>query len=117
VAEKLGRLERYDHKIVGMEVELFHEPNRRQLKNCQRVEITGRGCGPVARAQACAQDFYAALDAAVAKLEERMRRSHDRRRVSGKRTRVMAGRGGATAVLEDEAVTTDNGIDNGIDNS
>ena len=69
VAEKVERLERYDHKIVGLEVELFHERNRRQLKNCQRVEITGRGCGPVARAEACAQDFYSALDAAIAKLE------------------------------------------------
>jgi ribosomal subunit interface protein len=101
VTEKVARLERYDHKIVGMEVELFHEPNRRQLKNCQRVEITGRGCGPVARAEACAQDFYAALDAAVAKLESRLRRSHDRRRVNGKRTRVLAGRGAATAVLDE----------------
>jgi len=100
VAEKLGRLERYDHKIVGMEVELFHERNRRQLKSCQRVEITGRGCGPIARASACAQDFYAALDAAIAKLEERLRRSHDRRRVTPKRARVMAGRGAGTAVLE-----------------
>ena len=66
VGEKVERLERYDHKIVGLEVELFHERNRRQLKNCQRVEITGRGCGPVARAEACAQDFYSALDAAIA---------------------------------------------------
>jgi ribosomal subunit interface protein len=114
VAEKIGRLERYDHKIVGMEVELFHERNRRQLKNCQRVEITGRGCGPIARAEACAQDFYAALDAAVAKLEARLRRSHDRRRVTGKRTRVMAGRGAATAVLDDLAVA-DSDIDDDID--
>jgi ribosomal subunit interface protein len=103
VAEKVARLERYDHKIVGLEVELFHERNRRQLKTCQRVEITGRGgAGSVARAEACAQDFYAALDAAVAKLEARLRRSHDRRRVNGRRARVMAeavnGRG--TAVLE-----------------
>jgi ribosomal subunit interface protein len=101
VAEKVARLERYDHKIVGMEVELFHERNRRQLKNCQRVELTGRGCGPVARAEACAQDFYAALDAAVAKLESRLRRSHDRRRVTGRRTSVLAGRGSGTAVLEE----------------
>ena len=107
VAEKLGRLERYDHKIVGMEVELFHERNRRQLKNCQRVEITGRGCGPVARAAASAQDFYAALDAAIGKLEERLRRSHDRRRVTPKRTRVMAGRGAATAVLDAPTATDD----------
>jgi ribosomal subunit interface protein len=111
VAEKLGRLERYDHKIVGMEVELFHERNRRQLKNCQRVEITGRGCGPVARAAASAQDFYAALDAAIAKLEERLRRSHDRRRVTPKRTRVMAGRGAGTAVLDAPAATADDRVD------
>jgi ribosomal subunit interface protein len=107
VADKLTRLERYDHKIVGMEVELFHERNRRQLKNCQRVEITGRGCGPVARAEASAQDFYAALDAAIAKLEARLRRSHDRRRITGRRTRVVAGResaaAAATAVLDEPA--------------
>lgn len=100
IAEKVARLERYDHKIVGMEVELFHEPNRRQSKSCQRVEITGRGCQEVARAEACAQDFYAALDCAVAKLESRLRRSHDRRRVTGRRTRVLVGRGGGTAVLD-----------------
>ncbi|GAA4549516.1 ribosome hibernation-promoting factor, HPF/YfiA family [Pseudonocardia xishanensis] len=104
VEEKLARLERYDHKIVGMEVELFHEPNRRQSKSCQRVEITGRGRGPVARAEACAQDFYAALDCAISKLESRLRRSHDRRRLNDRRSRVMAGRGGpaAVAVLEHE---------------
>jgi ribosomal subunit interface protein len=103
VEDKLARLERYDHKIIGMEVELFHEPNPRQSKNCQRVEITGHGRGPVARAEACAQDFYAALDCAIAKLESRLRRSHDRRRVTGRRSRVMAGRGGvgAVAVLEE----------------
>jgi ribosomal subunit interface protein len=115
VAEKIGRLERYDHKIVGMEVELFHERNRRQLKNCQRVEITGRGCGPVARAEASAQDFYAALDAAVGKLEARLRRSHDRRRITGKRARVMGERSAAavaTAVLDERPpITADVGAD------
>lgn len=100
VAEKVDRLERYDHKIVGLEVELFHEPNRRQAKNCQRVEITGRGCGPVARAEACAQDFYSALDAAIAKLESRLRRSHDRRRITARRTTVLVGRGGQTMLLD-----------------
>jgi len=107
VAEKVDRLERYDHKIVGLEVELFHEPNRRQLKNCQRVEITGRGCGPVARAEACAPDFYAALDIAVAKLESRLRRSHDRRRITGRRTTVLVGRGGQTVLLDSAADLAD----------
>jgi ribosomal subunit interface protein len=99
VAEKVERLERYDHKIVGMEVELFHERNRRQLKNCQRVEITGRGCGPVARAEANAQDFYSALDAAIAKLEARLRRSHDRRRITARRSTVLVGRGGGSQTM------------------
>jgi len=81
VEEKLARLERYDRKVIRFDVELFHEPNRRQAKNCQRVEITGMGRGPAVRAEACAGDFYAALDAAVTKLENRLRRLHDRRRV------------------------------------
>ncbi|MDT7729062.1 MAG: hypothetical protein QOI21_5638 [Actinomycetota bacterium] len=81
VSEKLARLERYDKKVIRYDVELFHEPNRRQSKNCQRVEITGKGKGPAVRAEACAGDFYAALDAAVNKIENRMRKQHDRRRV------------------------------------
>lgn len=81
VEDKLARLERYDRKVIRFDVELFHEPNRRQAKNCQRVEITGKGRGPAVRAEACAGDFYAALDAAVTKLENRLRRLHDRRRV------------------------------------
>lgn len=81
VSAKMARLERYDSKVIRYDVELFHEPNRRQAKNCQRVEITGKGRGPVVRAEACASDFYAALDAAVGKLENRLRRTHDRRRV------------------------------------
>jgi ribosomal subunit interface protein len=81
VEDKLARLERYDRKVIRFDVELFHEPNRRQAKNCQRVEITGKGRGPAVRAEACAGDFYAALDFAVTKLENRLRRLHDRRRV------------------------------------
>jgi ribosomal subunit interface protein len=81
VEDKLARLERYDRKVIRFDVELFHEPNRRQAKACQRVEITGKGRGPAVRAEACAGDFYAALDSAVTKLENRLRRLHDRRRV------------------------------------
>jgi Sigma 54 modulation/S30EA ribosomal protein C terminus/Sigma 54 modulation protein / S30EA ribosomal protein len=45
------------------------------------VEITCRTRGPVIRAEAAADDPYAALDLAYAKLEARMRKSADRRRV------------------------------------
>lgn len=58
-----------------------HEPNRRQAKACERVEITCHDKGPVVRAEACQEDPYAALDVALDKLMERLRRQNDRRQV------------------------------------
>ncbi|BCJ52091.1 ribosomal subunit interface protein [Actinoplanes sp. NBRC 14428] len=81
VADKLAKVERYDQKLIRVDVELFHERNPRQSDNCQRVEITVVTRGPVIRAEACAKDFYAALDAAINKLDGRLRRAADRRRV------------------------------------
>ncbi|WP_406037673.1 ribosome-associated translation inhibitor RaiA [Micromonospora sp. NBC_00898] len=81
VAEKLAKIERYDHKLIRVDVELFHERNPRQADHCQRVEITCVSRGPVVRAEACTNDFYSALDAAIAKLDTRFRRAADRRRV------------------------------------
>jgi ribosomal subunit interface protein len=81
VAEKLSKVERYDQKLMRADVELFHERNPRQSDTCQRVEITVMTRGPVVRAEACAKDFYAALDCAITKLDARLRRSADRRRV------------------------------------
>ncbi|HEX9998825.1 MAG TPA: ribosome-associated translation inhibitor RaiA [Actinoplanes sp.] len=81
VADKLSKVERYDQKMMRADVELFHERNPRQSDTCQRVEITVMTRGPVVRAEACAKDFYAALDLAIAKLDGRLRRSADRRRV------------------------------------
>jgi ribosomal subunit interface protein len=81
VADKLAKIERYDHKLIRVDVELFHERNPRQSDHCQRIEITCISRGPVVRAEACAKDFYSALDAAIAKLDTRLRRAADRRRV------------------------------------
>jgi len=105
VSEKLSRLERYDRKIVRFDVELFHEPNRHQHKNCQRVEITTQIRGQVLCAAACAGDFYAALDSATNKLESRLRRIHDRRRVHyGRRSPASVGQAvGAAAPILTEA--------------
>lgn len=103
VSEKLARLERFDPSIFMFDVELFHERNRRQRKSCQRVEITARGKGPVARAEACADSFYAALESVTTKLESRLRRTKDRRQVHyGEKTPVSVAR--ATAALADDAV-------------
>jgi ribosomal subunit interface protein len=112
VAEKFARVERYDTRIIRTDVELLHEKNPRQSNNCQRVEITCRVRGPVVRAEACADDFYAALDQAIAKVERRFRQAADRRRVHHGRhnptslaTATAAGPAGAfagpgTAVLD-----------------
>lgn len=89
VVDKLSRIERYDHKIISLDVELSKERNPRQTERKDRVELTMRTRGPVIRAEACAQDAYAALDLAVGKLEARMRRAADRRRVHhGRRSPV-----------------------------
>jgi ribosomal subunit interface protein len=100
VAEKIGRVERYDHKIIRVDVELYHERNPRQSSQCQRVEVTCKTRGPVVRSEACSGDFYSALDAAVTKLETRFRRAADRRRVHrGARTPVsVAAATGALSV-------------------
>jgi ribosomal subunit interface protein len=92
VQEKLSLSERLDPRLYHVDVELFHEKNPRQSAQCQRIEITVRGKGPVVRAEATADTFYAALDAATLKLEGRLRRSHDRRKVHhGARTPASAG--------------------------
>lgn len=98
VSQKLARLERFDRTIYLFDVELDHERNRRQRKSCQRVEITARGRGPVVRGEACADSFYAALESAVVKLESRLRRGKDRRKVHyGDKTPVSLAE--ATAVV------------------
>ncbi|MCA1188686.1 MULTISPECIES: ribosome hibernation-promoting factor, HPF/YfiA family [unclassified Saccharopolyspora] len=99
IAEKLTRLERYDRKTIRADVELFHERNPRQAKSCQRVEITLKSRGPAVRAEACAGDFYAALDSATSKLENRLRRMHDRRK-------VHYGRHKSTSVAEATSANT-----------
>jgi ribosomal subunit interface protein len=108
VSQKLARLERFDRSIYLFDVELKHAPNRRQRKSCQRVEITARGRGPVSRAEACADSFYAALESAVDKLESRLRRVKDRRKVHyGDKTPVSLAAATAVAPPPDKAFNTE----------
>lgn len=112
VADKLTRIERYDAKIVRAEVELSHESNRRLSKVCQKVEITLVTKGPAVRAEAQAENFYAALEQAFDKLEERARRAHDRRQHKHReRTPITAlpHDGTLTGSLVDEALQHQNG--------
>jgi ribosomal subunit interface protein len=79
--EKLLKIGQLAPKAHRTDVELSHERNPRQSQNCEKVEITVRGKGPVIRAEASAEDPAAALDLAFGKLLERLRRSRDRRKV------------------------------------
>ena len=81
VGQKLTRAERIDNSIQRFDVELAHENNRRQRKSCQYVEITAHGPGPVVRGEGRADTFYGAFEAASPKLESRVRRGKDRRKV------------------------------------
>src|SRR5437763_8648517 len=76
-ASKLGKLERLDRKAIRVDVEVTTERNPRQSDRRERVELTIASRGPVIRAEAAADDRYAALDRAFAKLLERLRRSCD----------------------------------------
>ncbi|MBV9484655.1 MAG: ribosome-associated translation inhibitor RaiA [Frankiaceae bacterium] len=89
VNDKLGRLAKLDPKADRVDVELSEERNPRLADLRMRVELTCRTRGPVIRAEAAAADELAALDMAVAKLDMRLRRAADRRRVHhGSRTPV-----------------------------
>jgi ribosomal subunit interface protein len=79
-AAKLAKLEKLDQKAVRVDVEVSEERNPRQSDRRERVELTIRSRGPAIRAEAAADDRYAALDLAFAKLESRLRRAADRRK-------------------------------------
>jgi ribosomal subunit interface protein len=80
VTGKLSRADRFGLPISHIDVEVSYEPNPRQSDRAFEVELTCRGSGPVIRAEAHAQDKYAATDVALARLEERLRRASDKRR-------------------------------------
>lgn len=113
VDEKLGKLEKHDHRIIRVNVEVECERNPRQADRAVRLQLTALSKGPVIRAEATAADKMAALDLALDKMAAQMRRASDRRRVHrGRRTPVSVGEalaGGVDLVeapAEDDEVTT-----------
>ena len=114
VSEKLARLEKHDHRIIRVQVEVEEEKNPRQHDRAIKVELTAFSKGPVIRAEAAAEDKMGALDLALDKMAAQMRRAADRRRVHrGRHTPVSVGQalaGSADAILvtedtDDETIT------------
>ncbi len=105
VSEKLTRLEKHDHRIMRVQVEVELEKNPRQHDRATKVELTAFSKGPVIRAEAAAEDKMGALDLALDKMQAQMRRAADRRRVhKGRNDHVSVGEALAgMAEVEDTA--------------
>ncbi len=100
--ERLAKVPTLAPKVQRIDVVVTHEQVSR---GSERVEITCRAKGPVIRAEATMDDKFAALDAAVDKLLERLRRVNDRRRISrGRRQPESVGQ--ATARFAPREVPT-----------
>jgi ribosomal subunit interface protein len=112
---KLAKLEKLDHNAIRVDVEVSTERNPRQADRSERVELTIRSRGPAIRAEAAADDRYAALDLAFAKLEGQLRKAAERRKVrSGDQTvrstdamAVVAASAGAEAAVAEPADLAD----------
>ena len=105
---KLSRITKLAHKATRVDVEVTAERNPRQSGRRERVELTILSRGPAIRAEAAADDRFAALDRALAKLEERLRRSGDRRKSArhgaSQAARIPSPRSAAAADLAARAV-------------
>jgi len=99
-------LEKHDHRVIRVEVEIDKERNPRQHDRAVRVQLTAFSRGPVIRAEAAAEDKMSALDIALDKMASQMRRAADRRRVHhGRHTPVSLGEALAGVTSDSESST------------
>ena len=110
--EKLSKLEKHDHRIIRVHVEVDCEPNPRQHDKSVHVELTAFSKGPVIRAEAAADHQMGALDLALDKMATQMRRASDRRRVHhGRRAPVSVGQALAEMEVVDEPAESDETVE------
>ncbi len=107
VSDKLARLEKHDHRIMRVQVEVASERNPRQHDRAVKVELTAFSKGPVIRAEAAAEDKMGALDLALDKMASQMRRAADRRH----RHRARGQKAAAAKELAALAAAQDSGGD------
>ena len=112
--EKLAKIPQLAPRVQRVDVIVSHEPNKRQAKACERVEITCHVKGPIVRAEACLDDKYAALDLALDKLMERLRRAQDRKRVHRGRHAPESVAAATARIREPDALGEDH-VHDGVD--
>ncbi|MCG7288786.1 MULTISPECIES: ribosome hibernation-promoting factor, HPF/YfiA family [unclassified Corynebacterium] len=100
---KLAKIEKLDPTLKSFHVELQHEKNPRREAEAERIQITATGSGHLARAEAKEENFYAALEVAVDKLERSLRKVKARRNIALSGHRAPKGAGVLAAEMEADA--------------
>jgi ribosomal subunit interface protein len=112
--EKVSKINRFAMPFRHVDVEVSHEANPRQHDRAYEVELTCNGEGPVLRAEAHASDKYTALDLAYERLQERLRRMHDKAK-SVEHRRINPKHEIVESVVDQEQVTPEIGENLGGD--
>lgn len=77
--DKSGRIEHLAPRAQRLDIKVTHRAYRNGSREDETVELTLTGKGPVVRAEATDHDKFAALDMAVDKLTEQIRRAKEKR--------------------------------------
>ncbi|MDS1270422.1 ribosome-associated translation inhibitor RaiA [Lipingzhangella sp. LS1_29] len=81
VETKLGKLSKWEQKGMSVDVEVSKERNPKLASQRERVELTIHSSGPTIRGEAAADDRYGAFDLALDRIEARLRKAADRRKI------------------------------------
>lgn len=81
VQDRAHKVEQLAHRVESLDIKVTRHDHSRNSGPEDQVELTVFEPGHVIRAEAHAGDKFAAFDAALGKLSERLRRASDRRKV------------------------------------
>lgn len=81
VQDRAHKVEQLAHRVESLDIKVTRHDHSRNSGPEDQVELTVFEPGHVVRAEAHAGDKFAAFDAALGKLSERLRRAADRRKV------------------------------------
>ncbi|MCU1513939.1 MAG: raiA [Microbacteriaceae bacterium] len=96
--EKSEKISHLADKALAFEIKVSRHHEKNGSSGDDRVELTLIGPGPLVRAESSGSDKYVALDLALDKLVERLRRAKDRQKVHrGKRRPVSLGEATASS--------------------
>ncbi|MET4782165.1 ribosome-associated translation inhibitor RaiA [Glaciihabitans sp. UYNi722] len=79
--EKAEKISHLAEKALAFEIKVSRHSEKNGTSGDDRVELTLIGPGPLVRAESSGSDKYVALDLALDKLVERLRRAKDRQKV------------------------------------